>query len=108
MQIWSLPPTFPKDGLHALLENLGLNIPSVWEDYYGAAIRSWIQILNDKGAMGITARASLHLAPTKFRHHPLELAFHSHRGRLNLCSSVVAPIATMLMADLHPVGGPEI
>jgi hypothetical protein len=28
-QIWSLPPTFPKVGLHALLEDLGLNIPSV-------------------------------------------------------------------------------
>jgi len=30
--IWNLPPTFPKAGLHALLEDLGLNIPSVWED----------------------------------------------------------------------------
>ena len=31
-QIWNLPPTFPKAGLHALLEDLGLNIPSIWED----------------------------------------------------------------------------
>ena len=31
-QIWSLPPTFPKVGLHALLEDLGLNIPLVGED----------------------------------------------------------------------------
>ncbi len=28
-QIWSLPPTFPKDGPHALLVDLGLNIPSI-------------------------------------------------------------------------------
>jgi len=28
-QIWNLPPTFPKAGLHALLEDLGLNIRSV-------------------------------------------------------------------------------
>jgi hypothetical protein len=51
-QIWILLPTFPKVGLHALLEDLGLNIPSVWEDYCGAALRSWTQILNDEGALG--------------------------------------------------------
>jgi hypothetical protein len=28
-QIWNLPPTFPKAGLHALLEDLGLNNPSI-------------------------------------------------------------------------------
>jgi len=28
-KIWVLPPTFPKSGLHALLEDLGLNIPSI-------------------------------------------------------------------------------
>ncbi len=28
-QIWNLAPTFPKVGLHVLLEDLGLNIPSV-------------------------------------------------------------------------------
>ena len=28
-QIWSLPPTFPKAGLHALFEDIGFNIPSV-------------------------------------------------------------------------------
>ena len=39
-QIWNLPPTFPKTGLHALLEDIGLNIPSIWEDYCRAAIRS--------------------------------------------------------------------
>jgi hypothetical protein len=36
-----------------------LNIPSVWEDYYGAVIRSMKQILNDEGALGTTAKASL-------------------------------------------------
>ena len=81
-QICSLPPTVPKAGLIALLEDLVLNIPSVWEDYYGAAIRSWTQILNDDGVLRTTARASFHLALAKFRYLPLELAFHSHRGRL--------------------------
>ena len=67
-KIWHLPPTFPKAGLHALLEDIGLNVPSIWEDYCGAAIRSWTQILNHKGALGTTARASLHLASDKFRY----------------------------------------
>ena len=58
-EIWNLPLTFLKAGLHALLEDIGLNIPSIWEDYCGAAIRSWTQILNDKGALGTTAWASL-------------------------------------------------
>ena len=39
-KIWNLPPTFPKAGLRALMEDIGLNIPSIWEDYCGAAIRS--------------------------------------------------------------------
>ena len=108
-QIWNLPSTFPMAGLHALLEDLGLNIPLIWEDYCGAATRSWTQILNDEGALCITARASLNIALAKFRHWPLELAFHSHRGRIPICSSIVARnMATLLMADLHPVGGPEI
>jgi len=38
--IWKLPASFPKTGLHALLEEVGLNIPSVWEDYCGAAVHS--------------------------------------------------------------------
>ncbi len=106
-QIWNLPPTFPKAGLHAILEDIGFNIPSIWEDLCGAAIRSWTQILNDEGALGTTTRPSLPLASTKFRNWPLELAFHSHRGHLPLCFSIVARnMATLLMADLHLVGGP--
>jgi len=108
-KIWNLHPTFPKAGLHALLEDIGLNIPSVWEDYCGAAIRSWTQILNDEGSLGATARASLQRASDKFRHWPLEMAFHSRKGRTPLCPSIVARnMATLLMADLHPIGGPEI
>jgi hypothetical protein len=108
-QFWNLPQTFPKAGLHALLENIGLNIPSIWDDFCGAVIRSWTQILSDKGALGTTARASLQLASAKFRHWSLEIAFHSHRGRLPLCPSIVARnMATLLMADLHLVGGLEI
>jgi len=37
--MWNLPTSFPTAGIHALLEDLGLNIPSVWEDYCGANIR---------------------------------------------------------------------
>jgi len=109
-QIWNLPINFQRTGLHALLEDLGLNIPSIWEDYCGAAIRSWTQILNDGGALGSTARASLQTTSAKFRHLPLEImAFHSRRGHTPICSSIVARnIATLLMADLHPVGGAEI
>ena len=37
------------------------------------------------------------------------MAFQSHRGRIPICSSIVARnMATLLMADLHPVGGPDI
>jgi len=39
-EIWNLPASFPKAGLHALLDEMGLNTPSVWEDYCWAAIRS--------------------------------------------------------------------
>ena len=31
-EIWNLPASFPKPGLHALLDEVGLNISSVWED----------------------------------------------------------------------------
>ena len=79
-EIRNLPASFPKAGLHALLEEVGLNIPSVWEDYHGAAIRSWTQILNDEGALGVTARASLQRASAKFRHWPIETAFHKNRN----------------------------
>ena len=39
-------------------EEYGLNIPTVWEDYCGSAIRSWTQILNDEGALEVAAMAS--------------------------------------------------
>jgi len=75
----------------------------------GASIPSWTQILNDEGALGTTARASLQSASAKFRHCSLEMTFHSHRGRLPICSSIVTRnMVTLLMADLHLVGGPEI
>ncbi len=70
-EIRNLPISFPKAGLHALLEEVGLNIPSVWEDYCGAVIRSWTQILNDEGALGVMARASLQRALAMFRHWPI-------------------------------------
>ena len=67
-QIWTLPLAFPKAGLNALLEDLALNIPSIWEDFCGAATRSWTQILDDGGALGTTAMASLQTTSAKFRH----------------------------------------
>ena len=102
-----LIPSLPKAGLHALLEDLGLNISSIWEDYCGAEIRSWTQILNDEGALGTTAMAFLQTTSAKFRHWPLEMAFHSHRGRIPTCTFIEARnMATLLMADLNPIGGP--
>jgi hypothetical protein len=101
-QIWNLPINFPMTGLYALLEDLGLNIPSIWEDYCGAAIRSWTQILDDEGALGTTARASLHSVSAKFRHWPLEMAFYSDRESIPICSIVARNMATLLMADLRP------
>jgi len=66
--IWGLPPSFPRAGLHAPVEEICLNIPYIWEEICGLALRSWAQILDDEGALGITARASLHGAAYKFRH----------------------------------------
>ncbi len=64
--LWNLPNTFPRAGLHAPVKELGLNIPTVWEDYCGSAVRSWTQILNDEGALGTTTRASLREVTGKF------------------------------------------
>jgi len=37
------------------------------------------------------------------------MAFHSHRGGRPLCPSMITRnIATIIAADLHPLGGPEI
>ena len=107
-KIWHLPKTFPRAGLHAPPEELGLNIPTIWEDYCGSTIRSWTKILNDEGALGVTTRVSYKQAATKFRHGPLELAFHTHNG-LAKCPSVIGRnVATLLTADLHPMGGIDI
>jgi hypothetical protein len=74
------PQHFPRAGLHAPSEDLGFNIPTVWEDYCKSAIRSWTQILHDEGALGVAARASYTQAAQKFKHWHVELAFHTHRG----------------------------
>jgi hypothetical protein len=65
---WHLPNTFPRAGLHAPSEELGLNIHTVWEDYFGSAIRSWTRIFNDEGALVVAARASYMQAAQKFKH----------------------------------------
>ncbi len=87
---------------------MGLNIPSVWEDYCGTAIRSWTQILNDEGALGTNARASLQRASNMFRHWPLELAFHSRKKEHTpVCTSGMAlNMGTLLIAEQHPTSGP--
>jgi hypothetical protein len=106
---WHLPNTFPRAGIHAPSEELGLNIPTVMEDYCGSAIRSWTQSLNDEGALGVTARASYTQAAQKFKHWPLELAFHTHKVHAT-CPPVIGKIvATLITADLlHPMGATEI
>jgi hypothetical protein len=68
MKIWHLPNTFSRAGLYAPPEELGLNILTLWEDCCGSAIRSWTQILNDEGALGVAARASYTQAAHKFKH----------------------------------------
>jgi hypothetical protein len=37
-KIWSLPTSFPIAGLHAPVEDIGLTIPSIWEDICGSAL----------------------------------------------------------------------
>jgi hypothetical protein len=59
-KIWNLPKGFPRADLHAPHDELGLNPPTIWEDYCSAATNSWTQILNYKGALGAKARASLY------------------------------------------------
>ena len=54
-----LPKGFPRAGLHAPYDELSLNLPTIWKDYCAAATNSWTSILNDQGALGATARASL-------------------------------------------------
>jgi hypothetical protein len=93
----------PSDLLMSPLEEIGLNIPSVWEDFYGADIRSWNQIVNEEGALGLTARASLRWTATKFHMWPLELAFHIQDGQPSCRSVTIRNIAI-----LYPMGGPEI
>ena len=66
-------------GNHAPQDELGINLPTRWEDYYVAATDSWTKILNDNEALGATARASLFQAAAKFKQLPLEIAFHTHR-----------------------------
>jgi hypothetical protein len=108
-KIWRLPNGSPRAGLHAPHEEIGLYLPIIWEDYCAAATNSCTNILNYQGALGATARDSRTQAAIKFQHWSLELAFHSHRGGRPLCPSVVARnIATLLTADLHPLGGPKI
>jgi len=107
-KIWHLPNNFPKAGLHAPTKELGLNIPTIWEDYCGAATRSCTQILNDGGALGTTARASLLQAETRFKHLTLELAFHTIKRHATYPSVMERNVATQLTADLHPMGGIEI
>jgi hypothetical protein len=107
-KIWHLPSIFPRAELHAPTEELGLNIPTIWEDYCGSTIRSWTQILNDKGALGVTSLASFTQAAMKFKHWSLELAFHSQSDHATCLSVIGKNVATPLNADLHPRGNPGI
>jgi len=78
------------------------------EDYSGSVIRSWTQILNDEWVFKATASASLRKAAEKFKHWPLELAFHTHNGHATCPSVIGRNIATLLTAGLHPMGDTTI
>jgi hypothetical protein len=58
-KIWHLLNSSPRAGLHSPINELGLNIPTIWEDICITAVRSWTQILNDEGSLGIAALAYL-------------------------------------------------
>jgi hypothetical protein len=89
-------------------ENLGLNILIIWEDSCGAVVRSWTQIINDNGALGIAPRTSLLRPSAKFR-QSLELTFHSQKRRPLVCLYIIARnMATLLTVDLHPTDGLKI
>ena len=76
-RIWGLPACFPRTGLHAPHQEWGLNLPSLWEDYCGSAVRTWTTLLNDKGALGLTAQA-------------LDLAFTLTKRGTPICTSLPA------------------
>ncbi len=58
--------------------------------------------------MEAATRASLHHAATKFKHWLVELAFHTHKSH-GTCPSIFAKnAATLLAADLHPLGDVKI
>jgi hypothetical protein len=103
-KIWNFPNTFPRAGLHAPTDELGLNIPTVWEDYCGSAIRSYTQTLNDEGALGTATRASLRQATGKYKNWLIELAFHTHKKRATCPSVIGRKVARLLTADLHLMG----
>ena len=108
-KIWNLPKEFPRAGLHAPNAELGLNLPTIWEDYCATATNSRTRIFNDNKALEATSRASLCQAVARFEKLPLELAFHTNRGGRPLCPSIITRnIATLVAANLHPMGGPEI
>ena len=107
-QIWNLPSRFPRVAIHAPPQEWGLNLPTVWEDYCASAVRTWTSILNDQGALGHTARASL-AAAAKYAQWPLQQAFDLTRTGTPVCTSLPAKcMATIIMGDLHPMGGPPI
>ena len=64
--------------------------------------------MNDEGALCTTTRASLRQASGKFKNWPLELAFHTHKGRATCPSVIGRNAATLITADLHPLGDTEI
>jgi hypothetical protein len=107
-KIWHLLITFLRAGLHAPPEELSVNIPTICEDYCGTAIRSWTQLLNDEGTLGVTTRASLCQASTKFNHCPVKLAVYTHNGHATCPSVIGRNVATLLTVDLYPMGDMEI
>ena len=108
-RIWKLPKCFPRTALHAPHHEWGLNLPTLWEDYCASGTRTWSTILNDQGALGLTARTSLQEAATNYAQWPLELVFSLNKRGTPMCTSLSAKcMAAIIMGDLHPLGGPPM
>ena len=97
-----LPKSFPRIALHAPVHELGLNFPSIWEDYSAAAAATWCRILNDTGILGRAARDSLTTAAGEYRHWPVASALPN-------CPFTLGRVAAILLtSNLLPTGGPDI
>ena len=101
-QLHRLPKSFPRVALQAPAHQLGLNFPSIWEDYSAAAGASWCRILNDEGILGRAARDSLSQAALEFRSWPTTSALPHYPYTMGRVAAI------LLSSNLIPAGSPDI